>query len=270
MLFNFLGRDFFNALSERDAARFATMIARWLGAIALGLPVFVLKDYVQARLALDWRQWMTDRLTSDYLGGRAFYRLQASGGVDNPDQRITSDVSQFTDGTLALGLTLLSAAVDLVSFTGILYSIYPPLFLAVVVYAAGGTAVSLYLGRPLVGLNFAQEAAEADLRYALVRVRENAESVAFYGGEAGEGSALRARLGRVVDNAASLIKTSRNLQFFTSFYRQERVDYGGLGRGGGLLSGELAPSGAQRGHPSPTIRPTLAVHSAFPHPHITV
>ena len=80
----------------------------------------------------------------------------------------------FTDTTLASGVTLLNAAVDLVSFSGILFTIYPPLFVALLVYSVGGTAASLYIGRPLVGLNFAQEAAEANFRYGLVRVRENA------------------------------------------------------------------------------------------------
>ena len=221
VLFNFLGRDFFNALAEKDAARFSVMLMRWAAALAVGVPVFVFRDYYQSLLSLEWRQWLTARLSGAYLTDRAFYRL-ASGacpGVDNPDQRITADAAAFTDAVLGLCLTLLSAAVDLVSFSGILYSIYPPLFGALVLYAAGGTAASVALGRPLVPLNFAQEAAEADLRYALVRVRENAEAVAFYGGEAGEAGTLRARLAAVVANGAALLRASRNLSFFTSGYR---------------------------------------------------
>jgi len=114
---------------------------------------------------------------------------------------------------------LLNAGTDLLSFSSILFSIYPPLFVALVIYAVGGTALSLQLGRPLVGLNFTQESREADFRYGLVRVRENAESVAFYGGEDVEGVLLRERLGRAMLNLTSLIDTSRNLSFFTSFYR---------------------------------------------------
>lgn len=220
MLFNFLGRDFFNALAEKDAARFTAMLFKWAGALVVGVPIFVFRDYYQSLLSLEWRQWLTARLAGSYLTDRSFYRLAStSSAVDNPDQRITADAAAFTDAVLGLALTLLSAAVDLVSFSGILYSIYPPLFGALVLYAAGGTAASIALGRPLVPLNFAQEAAEADLRYALVRVRENAEAVAFYGGEAGEAGTLRSRLAAVVANGAALLRATRNLSFFTSGYR---------------------------------------------------
>ena len=92
MLFSFLGRDFFNALSEKDVDRFYQMLAKWLGALFLGIPVFVLRDYVQSTLALDWRNWMTRKLTADYFANRAFYQVQAGALVDNPDQRIASDV----------------------------------------------------------------------------------------------------------------------------------------------------------------------------------
>lgn len=101
----------------------------------------------------------------------------------------------------------------------ILASIYPPLFGVLVLYAAGGTALSVRIGAPLVGLNFAQEAREADFRYALVRVRENAESVAFYGGERAERAALSARFAAAVANLKDLLLASRNLSAFTSGYR---------------------------------------------------
>ena len=120
VLFNFLGRDFFNALSEKDAERFTQMLIKWLGGVVLGVPVFVFRDYLQAsastysmmmlahapghcdskgalqcgqsQLALDWRDYMTRRLTQEYLASRTFYQIQAGSLIDNPDQRISSDV----------------------------------------------------------------------------------------------------------------------------------------------------------------------------------
>lgn len=219
VLFSFLGRDFFNALAAKDEAKFTEMLVKWLVALCLGIPVFVMRDYYQSKLALDWREWMTKYLMDDYFGKRRFYTLQASAMLDNPDQRIASDVSQFTSTTLSLTMTLLNSSVDLISFSGILFSIYPPLFIALLIYSIGGTVASISIGRPLIGLNFLQEAAEADFRYGLVRVRENAESIAFYGGEEKEGSLLWNRIQSVVQNYGNLLVASRRLSFFTSFYR---------------------------------------------------
>ena len=145
-----------------------------------------MRDYYQSVLTLRWRAWMTERYVEKYLGDRNFYHIQTGGVIDNPDQRIVDDISLFTATTVGLAFTLLNAGVDLVSFSGILLGIYEPLVAVLFVYAAGGTLISAKLGQPLVGLNFQQEAREADFRYGLVRVRENAESVAFYGGEAAE------------------------------------------------------------------------------------
>lgn len=219
VLFNFLGRDFFNALSAKDQAKFTEMLGKWLVALSAGIPVFVLRDYYQSRLSLDWRAWMTEKFTDEYFEERTFYRVQSEALLDNPDQRIAVDVRSFTDTTLAFGVIMLNAVVDLISFSGILFSIYPPLFVALVVYSVGGTAASLAIGRPLVPLNFAQEAAEADFRYGLVRIRENAESIAFYGGEGTEARLLGGRLQTAIENFGNLLVASRNLSFFTSFYR---------------------------------------------------
>lgn len=97
MTFSFLGRDFFNALSEKDAERFTQMLFKWLGALTAGIPVFVLRDYYQSRLALDWREWMTRKVTSEYFENQTFYRVQAGSLVDNPDQRIASDIRCIAD-----------------------------------------------------------------------------------------------------------------------------------------------------------------------------
>ncbi|WIA11843.1 hypothetical protein OEZ85_011930 [Tetradesmus obliquus] len=217
--FNFLGRDFYNYLSDKNIDAFNMQLVKYLASFGVGIPVFVFKAYYQQRLALEWREWMTAHLLKQYFADRSFYQLQAGAIVDNPDQRIASDVRQFTDAALGLSLTILNSLIDLVSFSGILYSIYPPLFAALLAYSIGGTLGSIALGKSLVGLNFNQEAVEADMRYGLVRVRENAESIAFYGGQNNEMAALMQRLRAVVANYGKLLIASRNLDFFTSFYK---------------------------------------------------
>lgn len=108
---------------------------------------FVLRDYARETLALRWRSWMTKYYMERYLKDQTFYKIQSQSIIDNPDQRIVDDLSSFTGTTLSFSLALFNAAVDLISFSNILYGIYPPLFVVLLVYSIGGTAVSIYLGK---------------------------------------------------------------------------------------------------------------------------
>ncbi|MED6198545.1 Canalicular multispecific organic anion transporter 1 [Stylosanthes scabra] len=217
--FNFLGRDFYNALANKDQEQFTKQLLYYLGGFAGGIPFFVLRDYARETLSLRWRSWMTSYYMDRYLKGRTFYKIQSQSIIDNPDQRIVDDLSSFTGTALSFSLTLFNAAVDLISFSNILFGIYPPLFVVLLVYSIGGTAISVFLGRELVTLNFLQEKKEADFRYGLVRVRENAESIAFYGGEYSEMQLLLQRFKSAFENLSRLLISSRNLDFFTSGYR---------------------------------------------------
>ncbi|XP_061350189.1 ABC transporter D family member 2, chloroplastic isoform X2 [Gastrolobium bilobum] len=217
--FNFLGRDFYNALANKDQEQFTKQLLYYLGGFAGGIPFFVLRDYARETLSLRWRSWMTSYYMDRYLKNQTFYKIQSQSIIDNPDQRIVDDLSSFTGTALSFSLTLFNAAVDLISFSNILYGIYPPLFVVLLIYSIGGTAISVFLGRGLVTLNFLQEKKEADFRYGLVRVRENAESIAFYGGEDSEMQLLLQRFRSAFENLTQLLISSRNLEFFTSGYR---------------------------------------------------
>ncbi|KAL5746683.1 hypothetical protein ACOSP7_027829 [Xanthoceras sorbifolium] len=217
--FNFLGRDFYNALANKDQEQFTNQLLYYLGAFAGGIPFFVLRDYARETLALRWRSWMTKYYMERYLMNQTFYKIQSQSIIDNPDQRIVDDLSSFSGTALSFSLTFFNAAVDLISFSNILYGIYPPLFVVLLVYSIGGTAISVFLGKGLVTLNFLQEKKEADFRYGLVRVRENAESIAFYGGEDNEMQLLLQRFRSAFDNLTQLLISSRNLEFFTNGYR---------------------------------------------------
>lgn len=171
---------------------------------------------------------MTDRTLQLYNSNRVYYALERDifGGsaeeseeengiiqkgddstlIDNPDQRITEDVRTFTAFSLQLFIELARSLIDLVSFSFILYSIQPQLFATIIGYAAFGTVTTALLGRSLLPLNFRKLRTEADLRYLLVRQRENAESIAFYGGEDVEGKEVTSRLRKVyVSNSPKCI-----------------------------------------------------------------
>ena len=156
--------------------------------------------------------WLNDRLTRDWLGAGAYYRGHfVDAPVDNPDQRIEQDIAMFVTGSRTLAIGALSAIVSLVAFTGILWGLSGPLSVAgveipramvfvVFLYVIVATWFAFKIGRPLIQLNFLSERLTANFRYALVRLRENAENVAFYQGEAAERATLWTRFTAYIAN----------------------------------------------------------------------
>jgi len=219
VIFSFVGRDFYSALSAKDQALFLEKTAQFAAGLAVATPLTVLYKFQRQRLALNWREWMTTELTRQYYSDRAFYKLEIDREIDNPDQRITEDVTAFTKVSLDFFITLTTSVINLISFSGILYSIYPALFYAIFAYAGFGTISTVYLGKALVGQSSIQLLREADLRYSLVRLRENAESIAFFQGERQEAALVSERLSGVIENRRKIIGTERNLEFFTVAYK---------------------------------------------------
>lgn len=230
--FNTWNREFYNTFESKDQAEFFRQLGMFTILAILYIINGVYRQYFQQMLMIEWRTWMTERFLGDWLKDRAYYRLQLlDKGTDNPDQRIADDLNAFVDLTLALSLGLLSAVVTLVSFVGILWGIsgaatffgveIPGYMVWVaLVYAIAGTWLAHLIGRPLVGINFRMQRAEADFRFALVRLRENAEGVALYRGEAGEYRNFRDRFGSVISIWWTKMLKQKQLGWFQSFYGQ--------------------------------------------------
>ena len=256
VLMSYAGRDFFTAISNKDQAGYTKNLLLYLGTFALAIPIGVFYRYAEERLGLLWRQWMTHHLVKRYFFNRAYYRLRSSDAIDNPDQRIAEDVRNFTMTTLSFMLICLNSGVTLVAFSGVLWSISSKLFIVLLSYALLGTGISILIGRRLVGLYYHQYQREAAFRYSLIRVRDNAESIAFYRGEKREHRDLVHRFAEVVDNTLSIIGWNRNLAFFTTSYNyaalvvptlvvapmfmRGEVDFGVVTQAGGVFAQVLA------------------------------
>lgn len=219
VMFSFISRDFWTALNTKNTDLFYHQAALFFLALVACTPVVVFYQYYRDNCALRWREWITTRVLAQYCTARNFYTIEADATVDNPDQRITQDLNSFTTESLAFTLTILISSIDLVSFSAILFSIYPALFAILVVYAATGTALTAVVGKRLVGLNYKQLVREADLRYGLIRMRENAESIAFFNGEPREEAEIKRRLHAAVENMGDVIKLRRQLGFLQTGYK---------------------------------------------------
>lgn len=218
IVLNFVGRDFMTALSEKDIPEFQRTLLIYLGAFVVATPVIALFGWVKKVLGVDWREWLTGHFLERYFADRAYYRINDDPNIDNPDQRIAQDINSFTSASLDFLSIIFFSLVQLVSFVGILWSISVPLVLSLVAYATAGTVITMLFGKRLIFLNFQQLRREADFRFGLVHVRNNAESIAFYRGEAREEQQVKGRLGEVVANFRMLIGWERNVELFTKGY----------------------------------------------------
>ena len=237
---NLWNRDFYDALQEYDWARVWWQFGVFCMIATAWVAVAVYNLYLRQILHIRWRRWMTERFLRNWLDARAYYRIQLDQSTtDNPDQRISDDLDRYTSLSLTLSLGLLDSVVTLCSFLFILWRISGVLAIPLpgggsfdlpgylvfvaIVYASLGSWLTHWIGSPLAALVFDQQRYEADFRFSMVRLRENAESVAFYRGEEREYGVFDRRFGRVVSNWWDIIRRRKKLTWFTASYNQVAV-----------------------------------------------
>jgi vitamin B12/bleomycin/antimicrobial peptide transport system ATP-binding/permease protein len=215
---SFVGRDFMTAVADRNMGEFVWQAVLYVGVFGVSTVVAVFYRFSEERLGLLMREWLTRKVVTLYLEHPVYYRLDETGSIANPDQRIADDVKAFAVTTLSFVLMILNGSFTIVAFSGVMWSISPMLFAVAVLYAGFGSYLTIFLGRPLVWLNYNQLDKEANFRSDLIHVRENAESIALLRRE----GRLRARILRhfdeLVRNFRQIIGINRNLGFFTTGY----------------------------------------------------
>jgi vitamin B12/bleomycin/antimicrobial peptide transport system ATP-binding/permease protein len=207
-----------DALVGKHLPHFYHLMWIWVALTAIALPINVYRPYLSKWLYIEWRQWLTHFFMDGGFAHRTFYRMGMNGKVDNPDQRISDDISAFVATTQIFTVTLLFAVGGVVSYFAVLWSISPSLAMLLIGYAIAGTYFSVVVGRRLIGLNYDQERYQADFRFGLVHVRDNAEPIFMYGGERHENDQLRHRFSKVVKNYRQIMLWERHLDFFTQSY----------------------------------------------------
>ena len=235
VLLNKANGSVFNALQQYDTASFYRGFGAILVLVLILLAAVLLRVFLLQTLQLRWRRWLTDHYLTHWLTDRIFYRLRFSGRVDNPDQRIAEDIRLFIDHTLSLGLGLLSTLEMLASFSVLLWHLAGSLTLPIggieltipgymfwvaVLYSGVGSVLAHLVGHPLIRLNKLQRSVEADFRFSLVRLREEAEGIALYGGEAQERGIALDRFQALYDNVKRLILHNCQYLMFQTFVGQ--------------------------------------------------
>ena len=229
-----------SALAGRDAERFWAAVRTTLYVLAFAVPVYAFYYYMRDAFSNYWRRWLTSRFLDGYLGERKYYEIGARGDIDNPDQRISEDINTFTGRSTHFLLIFIGSLMQLVAFSAVLWSISHTLVAILALYAFLGTFGALYFfGTPLIRMNFWQLRREADFRFSLMRLRENAESIAFYRGEAQERAQLNLRFEAAFSNFARLIKQQRSLNLFQRTFSQLTLVVPSVVLAGAVLAGEM-------------------------------
>ncbi len=200
----FIARDLTNALVEKQQDGFYRILGIYACCFVVAVPIRVSQIFFTFKLGLIWREWLSKSLVKDYMTNKAYYQINPNDedqtDVDNPDQRITEDTRAFTYQSLNLTVGVFDALLTFSLNILILLTISKTLTFSLFGYAAFATSILLFAGRNLVKLDYDQLRYEADFRYGLVHIRDNAESIAFYSGENPERNETERRLSEVVRN----------------------------------------------------------------------
>ncbi len=232
--------EFISALSAQNPERFWRSIIGFFSTVVIAVPFVSSYSFFRQKLSVFWRRWMTHSFMKNYLSDRSFYQISYHPEIDNPDQRIAQDIKSFTDQSLRFLVIILNAIFQLFGFSALLWSISKPLVFFVVGYAIAGTVITTgVFGKALVGINFEQLKREANFRFGLIRIRENAESIAFYGGEEQELQQATNLFTDVFNNFNRLIKWELYLDIFRNSYDFITWALPSIIIGPRVLSGEL-------------------------------
>ena len=235
VLFSNWYNTMYTALQKLDENTFWIQMIVFSVLAAIHIVRALLSYYLQQRFTIKWRETLNEEMLSRWMDKKSYYRsYYLDTPIDNPDQRIQQDVVSFVTLSLDLTLGVISSMVSAVAFTIILWGLSDEMQIlgvtiprgmvfALFIYIIVATVLAFKIGRPLIRLNFLDERLNANYRYSLIRVREYAESIAFYAGEKIEGSKLRQRFAEVIENVWAIVHRSLKFQGFNFFISQTAV-----------------------------------------------
>ena len=209
--------NMYTALQEFNQTVFWEQMILFCFIAGFSVAAALISYYLNQRFSINWIEWLNTELLEKWMDKRAYYKSQYIGNnLDNPDQRIQQDIQSYVKTTLSLSTGVIDAVTSMISYTILLWGLAGPMTLLgieipramvylVFAYVIFTTLIAFWLGKPLIRLNFANENLNANYRYSLIRVKEYAESIAFYAGEKVEKSRLYKQFRAVIDNMWDIV-----------------------------------------------------------------
>jgi vitamin B12/bleomycin/antimicrobial peptide transport system ATP-binding/permease protein len=206
-------------IQDKDISKFYdTLLLFGLALVSVTLLVGFSK-LVRKKIALDWYQWLNNKILSKYLDNRAYYKINFKSNIDNPDQRLSQEIEPIANNALSFSATLLEKILEMTAFLLILWSISQTVALILVTYTVIGNLIAVYLTQELNKINGEELEAKADYTYCLTHFRTHAESVAFFRGEKQELNIIARRFSNLIKNAKRKIDWERNNEIFNRGYQ---------------------------------------------------
>ena len=209
--------NMYTALQEFNQTVFWEQMILFCFIAGFSVAAALISYYLNQRFSINWIEWLNTELLEKWMDKRAYYKSQYMGNnLDNPDQRIQQDIQSYVKTTLSLSTGVIDAVTSMISYTILLWGLAGPMTLLgieipramvylVFAYVIFTTLIAFWLGKPLIRLNFANEKLNANYRYSLIRVKEYAESIAFYAGEKVEKNRLYKQFRAVIDNMWDIV-----------------------------------------------------------------
>lgn len=241
----------YSSLQDLDQKVFWTQMVVFCFIATAAVVNALLTYYAEQRFTINWIEWLNKHLLEKWLANQAYYKTQQNfGELDNPDQRIQYDVQEYVKRSLSFATGVISAVTSIVSFTLLLWGLagamnvmgveVPKMMVFLVfIYVLIATVIAVWLGKPLIRLNFDNEKFNANYRYSLIRVKEYAESIAFYAGEKVEKNRLYQEFNKVIGNMWAIVYRTLKFSGFNLVVSQISVVFPLIIQVGRYFSGQI-------------------------------
>ena len=235
ILFSEWYKAMYNALQKMEESIFWVQMIVFCVLATVHMANVLLTYYLTQRFTIQWRTWLNEQMVEKWTNNQAYYKTQyVYNQLDNPDQRIQQDVQSYVSSSISFATGVISAVVSIVAFTIILWGLAGPMTIAgitishamvyfVFMYVLVTSVFAFKIGRPLINLNFANERLTANYRYSLIRIKEYAESIAFFRGEKMEKSVLFQQFDRIIQNVWQMVFSTLKLSGFNFVVSQVSV-----------------------------------------------